>query len=607
MKFYCEQCNTKYSIAEEKVRGKVLKVRCKNCGNIITVRDPESPTPAATDKSRSSPPKPPAAALATHVPQTNWYYSVNGQSSPPMNLSELKERYESGQLGDESYVWHESIVEWKPVRDVEIFAEALRKGQAIKPRTKTVGFTGQLEAIKVAEAPKGPQVGVAPSSQRTPEKRAKLDTSMPGAAEPAAREDRLDRLREKLKNDVPKPSTLSVSKPGIPELQADLDFEPTVDVEKPDFGTGESNAELTFASSVQHAKRELPAFNPKPVTSSTSNVFESPIEDEIPEPDDSGLIPFFPEAPKLESSMKTATSGGQDMSQSLLIRIDEMQATNRKQRRNFILVGVLGLCILGAVIRYALTRPTAPILPPEDVLASKAQKARRPVEGTYSAAQLKKFELNLDEEVIGPEERAEDLQQMVATADLAPNPMKQAEALVKRSEKSQPKMDAVSSANGTSTESIQQRKLDEPAKMGTVTADGPAPLKGREALLSYESATTRRDPVAMINRPSDQLTAPAARPKLLSREEARKGFKLIRQSVSVCRDRHMRRGATFNAKKIVIGITVQPEGRVSDYTVEPAEIQHTEFDACMQSHMDRWKFAPWDGVETQINSSFVIQ
>ena len=40
MKFVCEKCKTKYSIADEKVRRKVLKIRCKNCEHIIVVRDP---------------------------------------------------------------------------------------------------------------------------------------------------------------------------------------------------------------------------------------------------------------------------------------------------------------------------------------------------------------------------------------------------------------------------------------------------------------------------------------------------------------------------------------------------------------------------------------
>lgn len=39
MKFVCEKCKTKYSISDEKVRRKVLKIRCKNCSNIILVQE----------------------------------------------------------------------------------------------------------------------------------------------------------------------------------------------------------------------------------------------------------------------------------------------------------------------------------------------------------------------------------------------------------------------------------------------------------------------------------------------------------------------------------------------------------------------------------------
>ncbi len=39
MKFLCELCKTRYSIGDDRVRGKILKIRCKNCSNIITVRE----------------------------------------------------------------------------------------------------------------------------------------------------------------------------------------------------------------------------------------------------------------------------------------------------------------------------------------------------------------------------------------------------------------------------------------------------------------------------------------------------------------------------------------------------------------------------------------
>src|SRR5688500_2506245 len=38
MKIVCEACQAKYSIADEKVRGKVFKIKCKKCSHIIVVK-----------------------------------------------------------------------------------------------------------------------------------------------------------------------------------------------------------------------------------------------------------------------------------------------------------------------------------------------------------------------------------------------------------------------------------------------------------------------------------------------------------------------------------------------------------------------------------------
>ena len=44
MKIVCENCAAKYSIADEKVKGKAFKIRCKKCGESIVVRgDAEEP------------------------------------------------------------------------------------------------------------------------------------------------------------------------------------------------------------------------------------------------------------------------------------------------------------------------------------------------------------------------------------------------------------------------------------------------------------------------------------------------------------------------------------------------------------------------------------
>ena len=40
MKFYCDSCNAKYLISDEKVAGKILKIKCKKCQHIMVVREP---------------------------------------------------------------------------------------------------------------------------------------------------------------------------------------------------------------------------------------------------------------------------------------------------------------------------------------------------------------------------------------------------------------------------------------------------------------------------------------------------------------------------------------------------------------------------------------
>src|SRR5690625_4098143 len=111
MKFYCDKCRTKYSIADEKVRGKVLKVRCKKCSHIITVREAASPAAG------------PKAAAPPRLPQrgeVQWYYSINGQSFGPLRQGQLANKFARGELGDAVYVWNETFTEWKLVGEVAV-------------------------------------------------------------------------------------------------------------------------------------------------------------------------------------------------------------------------------------------------------------------------------------------------------------------------------------------------------------------------------------------------------------------------------------------------------------------------------------------------------
>src|SRR5512140_476745 len=50
VKFLCDRCKTRYSIGDDRVRGKILKIRCKNCANVITVREGMTADEALPDR-----------------------------------------------------------------------------------------------------------------------------------------------------------------------------------------------------------------------------------------------------------------------------------------------------------------------------------------------------------------------------------------------------------------------------------------------------------------------------------------------------------------------------------------------------------------------------
>ena len=80
MRFHCDRCKTRYSIADERVRGKILKIRCKNCSAVITVREgmdgspadsaprPATPRPATPRPAARAPTPRPAARAPTPRP-----------------------------------------------------------------------------------------------------------------------------------------------------------------------------------------------------------------------------------------------------------------------------------------------------------------------------------------------------------------------------------------------------------------------------------------------------------------------------------------------------------------------------------------------------------
>jgi predicted Zn finger-like uncharacterized protein len=76
VKFLCDQCKAKYQIADDKVAGKTVRMKCRKCGHLIEVRAAVTETSVATE---SSPPGP----VSHSGPTTRTTSSLPPPKAPP--------------------------------------------------------------------------------------------------------------------------------------------------------------------------------------------------------------------------------------------------------------------------------------------------------------------------------------------------------------------------------------------------------------------------------------------------------------------------------------------------------------------------------------------
>jgi len=97
MRFSCDSCGSRYLLADEKVLGRLVQVRCRGCAALITLRDgaPEPPKPARL-----------------------WFALVAGEQRGPLSDEALQREVDEGRVLSSTFVWHEGMAEWKRLSDV---------------------------------------------------------------------------------------------------------------------------------------------------------------------------------------------------------------------------------------------------------------------------------------------------------------------------------------------------------------------------------------------------------------------------------------------------------------------------------------------------------
>ena len=136
MKITCQSCQAKYNVADEKVQGKIVKIRCRKCGATIVAQG------NGANGSASRGPTPPAAFAGDDV---QWHVNLGGDADPrTMSLRELIDAYNTGTVTQDTFIWADGMDDWKPLSEVESVVAALHAdaaGDAPPPSAYEVGPT----------------------------------------------------------------------------------------------------------------------------------------------------------------------------------------------------------------------------------------------------------------------------------------------------------------------------------------------------------------------------------------------------------------------------------------------------------------------------------
>ncbi|MGD0527463.1 MAG: zinc-ribbon domain-containing protein [Polyangiaceae bacterium] len=128
MKITCQACAAKYTIADEKVLGKIVKIRCKKCGATIVVNGND---PSASAGAGSSEPARAYDYVAQGAHGDSWTVNVADGDQRTLTDGEIADAYHAGIVDDETFCWKDGMTDWLPIREIEQLASACAATRAV--------------------------------------------------------------------------------------------------------------------------------------------------------------------------------------------------------------------------------------------------------------------------------------------------------------------------------------------------------------------------------------------------------------------------------------------------------------------------------------------
>jgi predicted Zn finger-like uncharacterized protein len=170
MRISCPSCQSSYKIADEKVQGRTVKVRCRKCGLTIHVNEQGVMSEAAAAGS------PADAGGGGGDAQFSVLVAEGDQRD--MGLADIVAAYNSGVITGDTFVWSEGQPDWMPLGEVPTIIDAISAASEAVDKAAT-GQPAAAPAPMVTATP-------APVATATPAPVAAAPAPVVPAPEPVA-------------------------------------------------------------------------------------------------------------------------------------------------------------------------------------------------------------------------------------------------------------------------------------------------------------------------------------------------------------------------------------------------------------------------------------
>jgi predicted Zn finger-like uncharacterized protein len=129
MKIICQTCQSKYTVSDEKVQGKTVKIKCRKCGATIMVNSSgASQQNGGVTEAESF-----SGAAAADGGAGTYTVNVADGDQRTMTLAEVIDAYNESVINAETYIWADGQSDWLPLGQIDVIVNALHQGAAAAP------------------------------------------------------------------------------------------------------------------------------------------------------------------------------------------------------------------------------------------------------------------------------------------------------------------------------------------------------------------------------------------------------------------------------------------------------------------------------------------